>query len=41
MNDKELICVVCGKKVKINKYQGNDPYTCFKCRPKKEINEDK
>ena len=41
MNDKELVCVICGKKVKVNKYQGTDPYTCFKCRPKKEINEDK
>ena len=41
MNDKELICVVCGKKIKINKYKGTDPYTCSKDRPKKEKNEDK
>ena len=41
MNNKELVCTVCEKKVKINKYQGMDPYTCFKCRPKKELNENK
>ena len=36
MNNKELVCVVCGKKVKINKYKGTEPYTCAKCRPPKE-----
>lgn len=37
MNNRELTCVVCGKIVKVNKYKGTDPYTCFKCRPKKEV----
>ncbi len=36
MNDRELVCIVCGKKVKINKYMVGDQYTCFKCRPPKE-----
>ena len=29
---KELTCVGCGRKVEVNKYQGQEPYHCAKCR---------